>query len=303
MNDTLPELIDIRRNNILTVFDAISRGGRVTRAEISASTGLSQVTVGKSAAVLYENGVIEMFKRPSGRSAGRHTAECFISEKRKLLVFDLSGETVMMSIFGLSLKKLWQESFGYDLAEERCLGGLLEIGEELAGLVCVLPDERQGAASERASDLIARIKKFRKPDAALSAVEASSIYHAEKFDGNLILLKKTNALLSGAVVRNGVLMRLPRGGVSTLYRIEENAARVGAVLSISTGVGAIMLECSADELSSQNGFGDEVSDLFEDTDDIPEAAAASGEPDEIETGAAVFLRRSWLGSFSGAEKR
>ena len=299
MSDILPELTDIRRSNILTVFEAISRGGRVTRAEISAVTGLSQVTVGKSTAVLSESGVIEMSKRPSGQSAGRHTAVCFVSEKRKLFVLDLSGEAVRMTMFGLSLKEIRRETHEFELAEAMCLRRLLELGEELAGVVCVLPDERRGAASERAYGFISRMKTFRKPDAVLSAVEASSIYHAEKCGGSIIFLKETSDSLAGAVVKSGEPVRLAHGGVAALYRMEGSAARVGAVLSIATGVGVIFLEC----LSKRSDFQNEVSGLFENADDAPEAAAEvfRGE-DGAAVGAAAFLRRRWLGGLSGAER-
>lgn len=97
----------IRRENVRAIFDAIEsspKGTGISRAEIAAATGLSLMTVGKTADLLIGKGVVTQVKPATG-SAGRRTGMLDLSDEYFIAVLDLSGNVFRETIFDLRLVK------------------------------------------------------------------------------------------------------------------------------------------------------------------------------------------------------
>ncbi len=95
----------IKNENTLAIFKEIAASNGISRAEISANTGLSLMTVGKVADMLTKEGMITQIKPATG-SAGRRAGMLAISEKHFILSLDLSTLKFRATVINLKLQAI-----------------------------------------------------------------------------------------------------------------------------------------------------------------------------------------------------
>ena len=103
-------LRSIKWESIKAIFYSIAFADKISRADISAQTGLSLMTVGKVADALLELNVIVQNKE-SRNSAGRRAGMLSISSDHYGVILDLTGRAFRMTVINIRLEVL--EKFHY----------------------------------------------------------------------------------------------------------------------------------------------------------------------------------------------
>ncbi len=95
-------LKSIKWESIKAIFNAISSAEKISRANISAETGLSLMTVGKVADALLGMHVVSQAKA-SASTAGRRAGMLSINDSRYAVILDLTGPNFHMSVINIRL--------------------------------------------------------------------------------------------------------------------------------------------------------------------------------------------------------
>ena len=95
----------IKNENTRAIFREIASSEGISRAEISARTHLSLMTVGKVADMLIKEGIVTQAK-PSTGGAGRRAGMLTVSEKHFILTIDLLDTRFRASILNLRLESI-----------------------------------------------------------------------------------------------------------------------------------------------------------------------------------------------------
>ena len=95
----------LRQENMTAVFCAVADSGCETRAEIAAETGLSIVTVGKAAEAFLDVGLFQQ-KMSQKKGIGRKASRLLFDTTRVLVVLDISGSDMVMTMFNMSFEQV-----------------------------------------------------------------------------------------------------------------------------------------------------------------------------------------------------
>ena len=109
------ELHGIKRAGALGIFKAIADGGRVCRADVAKSTGLSLMTVGKVVDALLDTDVLTQ-EKDTRHAAGRRAGVVSLNRDYYAVVLDLSERAFRMNIVDVSLTHT--DSFTHNYSDE-----------------------------------------------------------------------------------------------------------------------------------------------------------------------------------------
>lgn len=104
-----------RKENILSILDAVTIADCLTRSEIATETGLSTVTVGKAVESLMDCGLFSTYT-VQRKGAGRKQEKIKVAEDRLFVVLDLSGYDMVMETFDVRCEQYEVMSF-HELAD------------------------------------------------------------------------------------------------------------------------------------------------------------------------------------------
>jgi len=96
----------IRKENIKTVFRAVTEDGCSTRSDVNKLTGISLVTVGKIVEDLLDTGIF-LQRESTSKSVGRHAGQISFDESKKVVSVDLSGRDFSFSVYDLALNRVY----------------------------------------------------------------------------------------------------------------------------------------------------------------------------------------------------
>ncbi|MBE6561467.1 MAG: hypothetical protein E7662_10120, partial [Ruminococcaceae bacterium] len=103
-------LRSIKWESIKSIFYSIAFSDKISRADISAQTGLSLMTVGKVADALLDMHVIVQNKE-SRNSAGRRAGMLSVAADHYAVILDLTNRDFRMTVINIRLEVL--EKFHY----------------------------------------------------------------------------------------------------------------------------------------------------------------------------------------------
>ena len=105
-------LKSIKYESIKSIFTSIADAERISRAEISAKTDLSLVTVGKIADALLELGIVSQVKeiRPQ---AGRRAGLLSVNQEKFAVILNFTTYEFRCAIFNLQLNPIERYAFSY----------------------------------------------------------------------------------------------------------------------------------------------------------------------------------------------
>lgn len=103
----------IKWESVKSIFGAIAGAEQISRAQISAITGLSLVTVGKVADALLDMDIITQEKQVKV-TAGRRAGLLTINKEKFVLILDLSSRVFRYSVLNLNLELLEKTRHTYD---------------------------------------------------------------------------------------------------------------------------------------------------------------------------------------------
>ena len=216
----------IKRDNIGNIFDALRHGER-TRSELSAVTGLSLMTIGKTVDLLTDAGLTTQQKIRAA-SAGRSSLSCRIAD-RAMLVYDLSDGMSVSSVDILTnIKSKYstdRENFALTAAE-----AFFDASKDgdLIGRGLILPDK----APDEAARLFAALEPNR-PDTTLTRTKAAALAAcSDEPIGVFISVSDTLDVISGAVTADSQLL----GGLFA----KTDFARLGAPESVIDAAEALL---------------------------------------------------------------
>jgi len=106
-------LKSIKYESIKSIFTSIADADKISRADISAQTNLSLVTVGKIADALLELNVVRQVKEVQAH-AGRRAGILSINEEKFALILDITSYNFRIAILGLRLNLIERSAFDYD---------------------------------------------------------------------------------------------------------------------------------------------------------------------------------------------
>lgn len=98
-------LLNLRFENIKTIFNCIAPAKNISRAEISEKTNLSLVTVGKVVDALASLGIVKQTKAPRP-VVGRRAAVVNVNKTSFLLIFDLTSYNFRCTVLDLTLTRV-----------------------------------------------------------------------------------------------------------------------------------------------------------------------------------------------------
>ncbi len=122
-NNTLQS---IRWENTLSIFRIIAEDGPVSRAEIADQTGLSLMTVGKTADILLSHDVAHQTKDAQPH-AGRRAGALTLNDELYFIVFDYSDTVHHCTILDLGLHPIEQINLGSTIGNTDSVGFAAEI--------------------------------------------------------------------------------------------------------------------------------------------------------------------------------
>ena len=105
-------LKSIKYESIKSIFTSIADSERISRAEISAKTDLSLVTVGKIADALLELGIISQVKEVRSQ-AGRRAGLLSVSQEKFAVILNITSYEFRCAILNLQLNLLERYAFAY----------------------------------------------------------------------------------------------------------------------------------------------------------------------------------------------
>ena len=94
-------LKSIKWESIKAIFNSISAAEKISRADISAETGLSLMTVGKVADALLNMHIVSQAKASAG-TAGRRAGMLSINSTPYAVILDLTSPNFHMSVINFS---------------------------------------------------------------------------------------------------------------------------------------------------------------------------------------------------------
>ena len=213
----------IKRENMGFIFHELEKGARsATRAELSETTGISQMTVGKIVDTLTEAG-LTVQKKVRATSAGRSSLSCELAD-RPALIYDLSGDMTIYTVDMLSNIRseypVSRENFALTCAE--AFFDAAKIGD-LLGQALILPDDPQ-------DDLTGLLQN--RPDAVLTMTRAAALACTGDERVGVFMTVSGKRVLSGAVTTD-------RGLLGGLFA-KTDFQRFGTITAAIDAVNAIL---------------------------------------------------------------
>lgn len=107
---------NIRNENIKAILKAVTECDFCTRKEISDTTGISTVTVGKIVEDLLDTGIF-LQRESASKSVGRHAELISFDESKNVVSIDLSGKEFSFSVYDLAMRRVYfgVEEYNEDL--------------------------------------------------------------------------------------------------------------------------------------------------------------------------------------------
>ena len=213
----------IKRENIGLIFHELEKCAHsATRAELSETTGISQMTIGKIVDKLTEAG-LTIQKKVRATSAGRSSLSCEIAD-RPAIIYDLSGNMTIYTVDMLSNIRseypVSRENFAMTCAE--AFFDAAKIGD-LLGQALILPDDPR--------DDLTKLLQSR-PDAILTMTRAAALACAGNERVGVFMTVSGERVLSGAVTTD-------RGLLGGLFA-KTDFQRFGIVTAAIDAVNAIL---------------------------------------------------------------
>lgn len=106
-------LSSIKKESVRAIFQAITGGDRISRADIAEQTGLSLMTVGKVVDALLERNVIVQSKE-NKNMAGRKAGLVSLNTEKFLMVIDLTSRNFVMAVMDIALNIVDRVNYEYN---------------------------------------------------------------------------------------------------------------------------------------------------------------------------------------------
>lgn len=106
-------LKSIKWESIKAIFHSISRAKTISRADISAETGLSLMTVGKVADALLSMNIVHQTKE-THKTAGRRAGVLSINPEHFALILDLTSRSFIMTVINIRLEIVEKHHYAFN---------------------------------------------------------------------------------------------------------------------------------------------------------------------------------------------
>ncbi len=253
------ELRGVKRVNLRSVFNTVSRRGSASRADASAETGLSLMTVGKIVDAFKEAGIFTEEKEEYRQLAGRRAGLISLRRDAYAAVIDLSERAFRLHIIDFTLRYYEGTTFTYDrdfyydenlnvfLKRVRSYLSSRPHLSELYGIAIAVPGVYDAAADLVTDAKIPELSSInikaeaerllgRKVDIVIKSAEAAALSYAEDKGGDKVIVGLLiGDAVDGAIYSHGSFIEGTHGGGADIGgMIISGTQRVGERLSFSS---------------------------------------------------------------------